>query len=73
MDFKVRDELCRLLNDDMTAFKLASEWVDSADKLAVFTRKYNETAQHIAQEQRVGLALPIAKKLWDECYEPPAV
>lgn len=68
MDFEVRDGLCRLLNDDMTAYKLAAEWVDSADKLTVFTRKYNETAQHIAQEQRVGLALPIAKKLWDECY-----
>lgn len=69
--FEVRDQLMRLLGDDMTAFKLAIEWVDSDQKLIVFTRKYNEQPQNHLPEQRVVSALATANKLWGECYTAP--
>lgn len=68
MNFEVRDGLAVLLQDNMTAIKLASVWVDSPEKLVVFTRKYGETGHGLTPDNRVTVALKSAEMLWAECY-----
>lgn len=66
--FEVRNELMILLSDNMTAFKVAIGWVDSPEKLVVFTREYHKTDMSKLPEQRASMALTTAGKLWEECY-----
>lgn len=66
--FEVRNALMILLGDNMTAFKVAIGWVDSPEKLTVFSREYGKTDMSKLPEQRAAMALTTAGKLWDECY-----
>ena len=72
MDFEVRNELVVMLQEDETAVIMASEVVDTKEKLVVFKRKYQESYNNTPQmnhEQRVAFMLPIFKATWSQFYE----
>lgn len=71
MDFKLRDDLMTLLQDDVAAFGVAAEFVDSQDKFVVFQRQYAKTQMTLTPE-RAANAVRVAKELWDKCYTSAA-
>ena len=77
MDFKLRNDLLVLLQDNATAFATASKFVDSEDKLEVFRRQYTKHYQPIhggalehsaAIERAATTATEVSTTLWEQCY-----
>lgn len=77
MDFKLRNELLVLLQDNATAFATASKFVDSEDKLEVFRRQYTKHYQPVhgdplmssaAIEKATATATEVSTTLWEQCY-----
>jgi hypothetical protein len=69
MDFLLRDALMTLVQDDVVAFGVAAEFVDSENKFVVFQRQYQKTQMTPAPERSANAAR-VAKELWDKCYTP---
>ena len=77
MDFKLRNDLLVLLQDNATAFTTASKFVDSEDKLEVFRRQYTKhynpvhgdaMASSAAIEKAAATATEVSTTLWQQCY-----
>jgi len=77
MEFKLRNDLLVLLQDNATAFTIASKFVDSDEKLQVFTRQYTKQYQPIhgdsvansaAVERASSVATDVSTTLWEQCY-----
>ena len=77
MEFKLRNDLLVLLQDNATAFATASKFVDSEDKLEVFRRQYTKHYQPVhggALEQSATIerasatATEVSTTLWEQCY-----
>lgn len=77
MEFKLRNDLLVLLQDNATAFATASKFVDSEDKLEVFRRQYTKHYQPVhgdplassaAIEKAAATATEISATLWEQCY-----
>lgn len=77
MEFKLRNELLVLLQDNATAFTTASKFVDSEDKLEVFRRQYTKHYQSVhgdplmssaAIEKAAATATEVSTTLWQQCY-----
>jgi hypothetical protein len=67
MDFKLRDALMNLVNDDVASFGIAAVFVTSEEKFVVFQRQYNK-AMHTQGTERAANALRISQELWASCY-----
>jgi hypothetical protein len=67
MDFKLRDELMNLVNDDSAAFGIAVVFVTSEEKFIVFKRQF-EKALHMQGPERAANAVRISQELWASCY-----
>lgn len=77
MDFKLRNDLLVLLQDNATAFNTAAKFVDSEEKLEVFRRQYIRHYQPIhgdalsasaAIEKAAATAADVSVTLWEQCY-----
>lgn len=77
MEFKLRNELLVLLQDNATAFTTASKFVDSEDKLEVFRRQYTKHYQPVhgdplmssaAIEKAAATATEVSTTIWQQCY-----
>ncbi len=77
MEFKLRNDLLVLLQDNATAFTTASKFVDSDEKLQVFTRQYTKHYQPVhgdavatatAIERAAATATEVSTTLWEQCY-----
>ena len=67
MDFKLRDALMNLVNDDVASFGIAAVFVTSEDKFIVFQRQYMKS-QHMQAAERAANAVRISQELWASCY-----
>jgi hypothetical protein len=67
MDFKLRDALMNLVQDDAAAFGIAAVFVTSEEKFVVFQRQYNK-AMHSQGTERAANAVRISQELWTSCY-----
>jgi hypothetical protein len=67
MDFQLRNRLLVLLEDDATAFDIASKFVTNDETMQVFERKYHQHLSGSVQE-RTSTSVDAAKSLWDKCY-----
>lgn len=77
MEFKLRNDLLVLLQDNATAFATAAKFVDSEDKLEVFRRQYTKHYQPVhggaleqssAIERASATATEVSTTLWEQCY-----
>jgi hypothetical protein len=66
MDFKLRDELMNIVNDDSAEFGIAVLFVTSEEKFIVFNRQF-EKALHMQGQERAADAVRISQKLWASC------
>lgn len=69
MEFGLRNRLLVLLDDDATAFEVASRFVDSEEKMTVFERQFYKHHQGTTAE-RAATAVEVASVLWAQCYQP---
>jgi len=67
MDFKLRDALMNLVNDDTAAFGIAAVFATSEEKFIVFKRQYDK-AMHMQGTERAANAVRISQELWTSCY-----
>lgn len=67
MDFKLRDALMNLVNDDTAAFVIAAVFATSEEKFIVFKRQYDK-AMHMQGTARAANAVRISQELWTSCY-----
>lgn len=66
MTFDIRNKLMILVNDDLAAFGIASEFVkDDENKLEVYTRSFNKTQHHGDMSSRASIAKDSASQVWD--------
>lgn len=66
MTFAIRNNLMILVNDDLTAFGTANDFVkDDAEKLEVYTRAFHK-AQHTGDiPSRASIAKDTAIQVWE--------
>ena len=66
MTFDVRNKLMILVNDDLTAFGTANDFVkDDAHKLEVYTRAFHKVINHSSFSERASIAKDSANQVWD--------
>ena len=67
LTFQLKNRLLQGLNDDPVAFGIASEWVDTEEKLVIFERQFSK-AEGVDLRSKAANAVTISTEIWDQCF-----
>lgn len=67
LTFQLKNRLLQGVGDDPVAFNMASEFVDTEEKLTVFERQLSK-AEGSDMRSKVSTAVKISTELWAACF-----
>lgn len=67
LSFQLKNRLLQGVGDDPVAFNMASEFVDTEEKLTIFERQLGK-AEGSDMRSKVSTAVKISAELWAACF-----